>query len=150
MARLAGMKHAASPGRPTSRTTANTVGSADDSEEKDPRPAREAPQAQAEDEANRQLHSALAEHEPQERSTLGAERHPHADLARAVARRERHHAVEADRRQDEGRGPERQEQRAEGAEEPGVERVLIAQRANPVERQRRIDLVDASPGCRVA
>ena len=64
-----------------------------------------------------------------------------ADLARAASRRERHDPVEADGRHRQGGDAERDEQRAERAIEPGVERVLIAQGSDPVERQRGIELV---------
>ncbi len=86
-------------------------------------------------------HDALAEDHQQDAAALGAERHAHADFARAIPGREGHHAVEPDRRHGQGGQSERDEQRAEGAIEPGVERVLIGERSDPVERQGRIEPV---------
>ena len=48
----------------------------------------------------------------------------------------------SDGRQCQRREPEGHEQRAEGAVEPGVQRILVSQRTHPVERERGIDLVD--------
>ena len=84
----------------------------------------------------------MSEHELQDASRLGPERHSHADLTRALGDRERHHAVQSDDRKRERRKAEHHEQRAERAEEPRVQLVLLFERTHPVERQRRIDLVD--------
>ena len=41
----------------------------------------------------------LTQHHAADVRRIGAERHPHAELARALRDREREHAVEADRRE---------------------------------------------------
>ena len=74
-------------------------------------------------------HQHLAHHQPDDVARHRAERHAHADLARAPRDRVRHHAVEADDREQRREHAERRRQR----------------RDQPIVQQRLIDLVLQRP-----
>ncbi len=90
-------------------------------------PREQGRQTQSQEHADGDLHQTLLEDERQHIAGVRAERHPNADFARSIARRERHHPIQADGRQRERRDAKRHEQSAEGPVEPGVQLELLVQ-----------------------
>jgi hypothetical protein len=84
----------------------------------------------------------LAQHHPQDARALGAERHAHADVVRTLRHEVRHHAVDADDRQD-------QREQREGSQHQRGEalprhrgRHPCGHRLHVEDGDRRIDLMD--------
>src|SRR5438094_757270 len=102
-------------------------------------------EAEAEQQAEGNLQRALLQHHPEDAPAGRAERHANAELRRALVDRKRHHAVDADRREHDGHQPEDREHRGDDAVRADEAVEVLLWRADEIERQVRVDLVDVAP-----